>query len=153
MRNLRAVLAADDDGKDSGSNMKRLLIGAAITAATAAGLAGVPGPAVAQQQNIAEIIVYGNDPCPRSTDDQVVVCARRPEAERYRIPPKLRPSGTRQETQSWAANSKVLETVGSTGPNTCSPVGPGGYTGCEVQVINEWRQQRRQSAEDNKPPQ
>jgi|SRR5690242_3188014 len=134
--------------------MKTLLIGAAAIAAAGAGFAGLPSPAVAQQQsNIAEIIVYGNDPCPRSTDDQVVVCARRPEAERYRIPPKLRTSGTRQQTQSWAQNSKVLETVGSTGTNTCSPVGPGGYTGCEMQVINEWRHQQRQSAEDNKPPQ
>jgi hypothetical protein len=134
--------------------MNRLVIGAAAIVAAGAGLAGLPLPAVAQQQsNIAEIIVYGNDPCPRSTDDQVVVCARRPEAERYRIPPKLRPSGTRQQTNSWAQNSKVLETVGSTGTNTCSPVGPGGYTGCETQVINEWRKQQRQSAEDNKPPQ
>jgi hypothetical protein len=133
--------------------MNRLVIGAAAVAAAGAGLAGLPSPAVAQQQNIAEIIVYGNDPCPRSTDDQVVVCARRPEAERYRIPPKLRPGGTRQQTQSWAQNSKVLETVGSTGTNTCSPVGPGGFTGCEMQVINEWRKQQRQSAEDNKPPQ
>ena len=134
--------------------MNRLVIGAAAIAAAGAGLAGLPSPAVAQQQsNIAEIIVYGNDPCPRSTDDQVVVCARRPEAERYRIPPKLRPSGTRQQTNSWAQNSKVLETVGSTGTNTCSPVGPGGYTGCELQVIKQAREQRKQQAEDNKPPQ
>jgi hypothetical protein len=133
--------------------MNRLVIGAAALAAAGAGLAALPSPAAAQQQNIAEIIVYGNDPCPRSTDDQVVVCARRPEAERYRIPPKLRPSGTRQQTNSWAQNSKVLETVGATGTNTCSPVGPGGFTGCEAQVINEWRKGQRQSAEDNKPPQ
>jgi len=67
--------------------------------------------------------------------------------------PRLRRSSPRQQTNSWAQNSKVLETVGSTGTNTCSPVGPGGYTGCETQVINEWRKQQRQSAEDNKPPQ
>jgi hypothetical protein len=111
-----------------------------------------PVPAVAQQGNIAEIVVYGTDPCPRSTDDQVVVCARRPEAERYRIPEKLRESGNRQQTQAWAAKSKVLETVGNTGTNSCSTVGPGGFTGCLTQVINEARTQRRQQAEDNKPP-
>ena len=132
--------------------MSRLLISAAAGAAAAAGFAALPAPAVAQQGNIAEIVVYGNDPCPRSTDDQVVVCARRPEAERYRLPPKLRPSGTRQQTEAWANKAHVLETVGSTGINSCSPVGPGGFTGCELQVINEARQQRRQSAEDNKPP-
>lgn len=148
MRNLRAVLAADDDGKDSGSNMKRLSIGAAITAATAAGLAGVPGPAVAQQQNIAEIIVYGNDPCPRSTDDQVVVCARRPESERYRLPEKYRPSGTRQQKEAWANRARSIETVGATGINSCSPVGPGGFTGCLTQVIKQARQDTRERSQE-----
>jgi hypothetical protein len=133
--------------------MSRLLITLAATAATAAGLAMLPAPAAAQQGNIAEIIVYGTDPCPRSTDDQVVVCARRPETERYRIPQKYRPTGTRQQNESWAVRSKALETVGDTGINSCSPVGPGGFTGCEIQVIKEARQQRREQAEDNKPPQ
>jgi hypothetical protein len=134
--------------------MSRLLIILAGTAATAgAALAELPATAVAQQGNIAEIIVYGTDPCPRSTDDQVVVCARRPETERYRIPEKYRPNGSRQQNESWAVRSKVLETVGDTGINSCSPVGPGGFTGCEIQVIKEARQQRREQAEDSKPPQ
>ena len=132
--------------------MTRLMITFASTAAVAGGLVALPAPALAQQGSIAEIVVYGTDPCPRSTDDQVVVCARRPEAERYRIPEKLRPSGTLQQTQSWAAKSKVLETVGDTGTNSCSTVGPGGFTGCLTQVINQARTQRRQQAEDNQPP-
>ena len=45
-----------------------------------------PTPALAQGARISEIIVYGTDPCPRSTDDEVVVCARKPESERFRIP-------------------------------------------------------------------
>lgn len=133
--------------------MTRLILSLAATAAVAGGSALVSAPAAAQQGNVAEIVVYGTDPCPRSTDDQVVVCARRPEAERYRIPEKLRQNGTRQQNESWASRSKVLETVGDTGTNSCSPVGPGGHTGCEIQVIKEARQQRRQQAEDNKPPQ
>jgi hypothetical protein len=132
--------------------MTRLMITLAATAAAAAGYAVIPTAAVAQQNAIAEIIVYGNDPCPRSTDDQVVVCARRPETERYRIPEKYRPSGTRQQQESWANKSKVLETVGDAGINSCSPVGPGGYTGCLTQVIRQAREQRRQQAEDNTPP-
>ncbi|MEO8454187.1 MAG: hypothetical protein ABI454_03420 [Sphingomicrobium sp.] len=134
--------------------MTKLVITFVATAAAAAGFAALPAPADAQAQgNVAEIIVYGNDPCPRSTDDQVVVCARRPETERYRIPEKLRPSGSRQETEAWARKSRVLETVGSTGINSCSPVGPGGYTGCLTQVIREAREQRQQSNEDSAPPQ
>ena len=134
--------------------MTKLIITLAATAAAVGGIAVLPAPALAQSQgNVAEVIVYGNDPCPRSTDDQVVVCARRPEAERYRIPEKLRPSGTRQQTEAWAKKARVLETVGSTGINSCSPVGPGGYTGCLTQVIREAREQRQQSNSDNIPPQ
>ena len=128
-----------------------------LMSAAAVALTGgyaLPAPAIAQAQpNIAEIIVYGNDPCPRSTDDQVVVCARRPEAERYRIPPNMRQSGTPQEMESWAVRSKNLETVGQTGINSCSPVGPGGYTGCLQKVIQEAKGQRKQQADDGLPPQ
>jgi hypothetical protein len=133
--------------------MTRLMIMLAATAAATAGLMAVPTSAEAQQSSVAEIIVYGTDPCPRSTDDQVVVCARRPETERYRIPEKYRPGGTRQQTESWANKAKVLETVGSTGINSCSPVGPGGYTGCLTRVIREARDQRKQSNDDTTPPQ
>ena len=129
------------------------LMSAAAVAFTA-GIAAMPMPATAQAApNVAEIIVYGSDPCPRSTDDQVVVCARRPEAERYRIPPKMRPSGTPQQMQSWAVRSKNLETVGATGINSCSPVGPAGYTGCLTKVIQEARGERKQTADQQTPPQ
>ncbi len=129
-----------------------IVMGAAAVA-IARGYAALPAPAEAQQGNIAEIIVYGTDPCPRSTDDQVVVCARRPESERYRIPPNMRPSGTPQEMRSWAERSKNLETVGSTGINSCSPVGPAGYTGCLQKVIQEARGGRKQRADQETPPQ
>jgi hypothetical protein len=119
-------------------------------AALAAGLAALPAPAIAQN-SVAEIIVYGNDPCPRSTDDAVVVCARRPESERYRIPEQYRPSGPPQAGQSWSAKAKVLETVGDTGTYSCSPVGPGGYTGCLTQVVRQAREQRQQQAEESTP--
>src|SRR3954464_9785239 len=133
--------------------MTRLMITLAAGAAAVAGLATLPAPALAQsQQGVAEVIVYGSDPCPRSTDDQVVVCARRPEAERYRLPPALRPSGTRQQTEAWANKAKVLETVGNTGTNSCSPVGPGGFTGCLTQVIKEARSEQQEQAEQNRPP-
>ena len=132
--------------------MTRLMISLAATAAATAGFVALPAPAEAQQDSVAEIIVYGTDPCPRSTDDQVVVCARRPESERYRIPEKYRPGGTRQQTDAWANKAKVIETAGATGINSCSPVGPGGYTGCLTRVIKEAREQRKQQAEDTTPP-
>src|SRR5438270_13622982 len=119
----------------------------------AGGLAAFPAPAEAQAGNaVAEIAVYGNDPCPRSTDDQVVVCARRPEAERYRIPEKLRPSGTRQQTEAWANKARALETVGSTVSNSCSPVGSGGFTGCLTQVIKQARRESREQSQQDRAP-
>ena len=134
------------------SRLTTLMSAAAV--AVSAGIAALPAPAVAQAQpNVAEIIVYGNDPCPRSTDDQVVVCARRPEAERYRIPPNMRQSGTPQQMESWAVRSKSLETAGNTGINSCSPVGPAGYTGCLQKLIKEARGERKQQADEENPPQ
>jgi hypothetical protein len=128
--------------------MTRLMIALLGSAAATAGVSALPAPAMAQSSDsVSEIIVYGNDPCPRSTDDQVVVCARRPEAERYRLPQQYRPSGTRQEKTAWANRARALETVGATGTNSCSPVGPGGFTGCLTQVINQARRETRERSE------
>lgn len=134
--------------------MTRLMIFLAGTAATTAGVL-LPVAARAQAQSdkgMAEIIVFGTDPCPRSTDDQIVVCRRLPEGYRYRLPESYRQSGTRQQRESWANKAKSIETVGATGINSCSPVGPAGYTGCLSRVLREWRDERRQQAEESTPP-
>ena len=133
--------------------MTKLMILLGASAAAVAGSAlSLPGAAAAQSQGIAEIEVYGNDPCPRSTDDQVVVCARKPESERYRIPEKLRTSGPRQTREAWANKATELSTVGDTGINSCSPVGPGGFTGCLTQVIKQARREREEEAEVGTAP-
>lgn len=116
-----------------------------------AGLIAPAAPAVAQNAKVSEIIVYGTDPCPRSTDDEVVVCARKPETERFRIPEKLRKGGSLQSRQAWAVRARALETVGATGTNSCSPVGPGGFTGCESQVIKQAFEQRGEQAGSDNP--
>lgn len=131
------------------TKLTSMLAGAAVLVT---GLTAIETPALAQN-SVSEIIVFGTDPCPRSTDDQVVVCARKPESERYRIPEKLRSTGTLQQREAWANKAKALETAGATGINSCSPVGPGGFTGCLTKVINEARTQRRQQAEDYNPDQ
>ena len=111
-----------------------------------------PFPALAQNGRVSEIIVYGTDPCPRSTDDEVVVCARKPEAERFRIPEKLREGGSLQSRQSWANRATAFETYGRTGITSCSPVGPAGYTGCTQQLINQAFKERREEAEAGTAP-
>jgi len=118
--------------------MKTLTLSTAAAALAGAGLLAIPAALPAQSgSRIAEIEVYGNDPCPRSTDDNIVVCARKPEAERYRIPEKMRGVSSYQSRQSWANKAMQFETVGRTGINSCSPVGPGGWTGCTQQLINQ----------------
>jgi hypothetical protein len=51
--------------------MSKFMFSAAATATLVTGLAIAPAPALAQRAKVSEIIVYGTDPCPRSTDDLV----------------------------------------------------------------------------------
>ena len=133
--------------------MSKMIFPLAAATALAAGLAALPAPAAAQAgERISEIIVYGNDPCPRSTDDEVVVCARKPETERYRIPEQFRTGGPRQTRQAWANKARALETVGKTGINSCSPVGPAGFTGCLVQVIQQARREATEATDQGTAP-
>ncbi|MEO8617739.1 MAG: hypothetical protein ABI412_00070 [Sphingomicrobium sp.] len=130
-----------------------LAVGAATLVAS-----GLIGVAAASAQNansqVNEIIVYGTDPCPRSTDDAIVICARKPETERYRIPEKLRQGGSLQSRQSWAARARSFETVGRTGINSCSPVGPAGFTGCVDNLIKEsFRERGEQVSAETTPRQ
>ena len=117
-----------------------------------ADLAIFPVAALAQSAPLGEIIVYGTDPCPRSTDDEVVVCTRRPEEERYRLAPNLRPSGTRQERDSWANRAQELKDVGATGIGSCSAVGPGGSSGCLIQDINRAMRENEEADERGAVP-
>ena len=133
--------------------MSKLTITLASAAALAGGLAVFAPTAVAQPaDSISEVIVYGTDPCPRSSNNEVVVCARKPEAERYRIPEKLRSGGPRQSREAWAQRAKSIETVGSTGTFSCSPIGPGGYTGCLTQAIKQARRERREGTTQDTAP-
>jgi hypothetical protein len=134
--------------------MPKLPFLTAATASIAIGLPALiaPAPALAQNAKISEIIVYGTDPCPRSTDDDIVVCARKPESERFRIPERYRHAGPRQERESWANKALAFETYGRTGINSCSPVGPAGFTGCTQQLINQAFKERKEQAEEGAVP-
>ena len=119
-----------------------------------AGLAIVPAaPALAAaKSDVNEIIVFGTDPCPRSTDDSIVVCARKPEGERFRIPEKLRSGGSYQSRRNWASRATQFETYSRTGTNSCSPVGPSGFTGCVSQVIRQAFDERREQVSSDTTP-
>lgn len=132
--------------------MLKLAVSLAATAAAAGGIAMLPSAAAAQSATVGEIIVYGNDPCPRATEDEVVVCVRRPETERYRIPENMRTSGTRQEREAWSNKARSVLSAGNTGINSCSAVGPGGHTGCLLQEINRAKAEAREAQAGDTPP-
>ena len=129
--------------------MKIAASGAVLVTAEAAIF---PVAALAQAGTTAEIIVYGTDPCPRATDDDIVVCTRRPEQERYRLAPNLRPSGTRQQRSSWADRAKDLNSVGASGIGSCSAVGPGGSSGCLIQEIDRAMRETGEAADQGAVP-
>lgn len=106
---------------------------AAIVSATAC----LASPALAQDagEKINQLIVYGDDPCPQSKADEITVCARKEESERYRIPESLRESQS-PENRAWTDRVVAYETVGAFGTMSCSPVGPGGMTGCLGKLID-----------------
>ena len=112
----------------------------ASIALAAPGLAQNSGPPPRE----ATLVVYGEDPCPRSTDEDIVVCARRPEEERYRIPEPLRERPDRPAEVSWGSRSEDLENAQrDSRPGSCSVVGSGGQTGCTQDMIRQWFAERR----------
>lgn len=95
-------------------------------------------PALAQDGNYRArtIVVFGEDPCPKATNpDEIIVCARRPEEERYRIPKDLREqerAATIAREDQVAANRQALVSgrTAASGIGSCSTAGAGGMTGC-----------------------
>ena len=123
-------------------------------AAAAAFLLAASGAALAQQaeslgvqggERINTLIVYGDDPCPPSTEEEIIVCARKPEGERYRIPEDLRDDPNDPRNESWSEKATELQYVGRTGIGSCSPVGPGGASGCFNDIVRRAREERASS--------
>ena len=126
---------------------------AAPAAAQQPGVAAPEAAAAAPQQpaaadvpsvdpRINQLIIYGDDPCPQSTNDEIIVCARLPDSERYRVPEVVRDNPNAPQNQSWANRAIELSYVGRTGPDSCSTSGPGGFTGCFNQMVNQARAER-----------
>ena len=91
------------------------------------------------------MVVFGKDKCPAGQEDEVVVCARKPESDRYRIPKELR-ERPRDEAGNTAWGSRwdsMEDGTRFTRPNSCSAVGSGGQTGCTQAMIRQWAQERK----------
>ncbi len=120
--------------------MKKLMLAVMIA------LPALPAPAFAQAiTNDRVLVIFGKDVCPANT-----ICVIAPENERYRIPKALRNTGPiAPQNQSWAQRAQQVDSVGRTGPGSCSPSGPGGWTGCWQQQMRAARADRANSAQEN----
>tara|TARA_R110001599_G_scaffold82278_1_gene221464 strand:- start:265 stop:888 length:624 start_codon:yes stop_codon:yes gene_type:complete len=112
-----------------------------FSAAILSGAGMMAAPALAQDQpgdRVNQLVVYGDDPCPQSSEEEIVVCARKDEGERYRIPETLRSGGLGDaKNQAWSERVKSYEYVGASGTSSCSPTGAGGFTGCTQQLLRQ----------------
>jgi hypothetical protein len=120
--------------------MLRLILMSALVAA--------PSVAAAQDgppQRIRSVQITKGQKCPPAAPGEVVVCSTVDEP--YRIPRPLRDDGPIAATgQSWVNRAATVDQVGRVAgglPNTCSPVGTGGQSGCASAYAQQWAAERR----------
>ena len=112
---------------------------------------GVALTPAAAQSNDRVLIIYGKDPCPQSNGEEIVVCQRLDERERYRIPEGLRDSTPSPRNERWADRARSLEYVGASGTGTCSNSGQGSWTGCWSQLMKQAKADRQMSTQTADP--
>ena len=118
------------------------MLGATVFIAALA--AALPAAAAEAPRHVATTTVFGNDPCPQARGDEIVVCGRLPESERYRIPKRLRENKKARVEQNWASRNATLDELARVErPNSCSVVGSGGQTGCSAAMLRQWADERR----------
>ncbi len=130
------------------------------TAFAALAMLAVPVEAMAQQatdkqaetgqppKRIRSVILQPNEKCPQSNSDEIVVCTT--VEDPYRIPKALRGAGPIPPArQSWvnrvAADEQTSREAAGL-PDTCSPVGSGGQTGCAMAAARAWAAEKRAKA-------
>jgi hypothetical protein len=124
--------------------MMRVQIGLALFALAAAG-AGMVGVAPAAAQQADRVIdIYGNDKCPGSNGQGIVVCRKHPESERYRIPQSLREEEPAPQSLGGQTVSAV-NTTGGTGQQnkSCNTIGAGVNDGCMKNNLDAWKAEQR----------
>ena len=123
-------------GEYSVTALFRTSIAILTLAASAPSMAQDAAVPSAPEEKINQLIVYGNDACPESKGDEIVVCARLKESDRFRIPTSLRDDPNNLRNQAWSERVMAYEYVGASGIMSCSPSGSGGHLGCGLRDIN-----------------
>jgi len=122
----------------------------------------VPSAAIAQTastgtppQRIRNVQLQKGQACPRGSSDEVVVCSTIEEP--YRIPKQFRDDGpVPAQNQSWVNTAAAIDTESKRAaglPDTCSPIGSGGQSGCALQANRAWAAEKRaqRRAEESVP--
>ena len=115
-----------------------------------------PGPAIAQSdassapQRVRSItLTQPSQACPASTDEEIIVCNRIDPNEQYRVPKELRNTQeVAAQNQSWVNRAGTIDDVSRVAgglPNTCSPIGSGGFTGCNLALQRQYARDRKAS--------
>ncbi|MGJ3649316.1 hypothetical protein ACLB0R_12700 [Sphingomonas sp. GlSt437] len=96
------------------------------------------------------LYIYGNERCPTDTNgNEIVVCVRRSADERFRLPKDLRQGTIKPEYQAWAQRQQGTLAAGAGGIGSCSTVGVGGATGCQLEQLRAAKADRQaQKAEE-----
>jgi len=115
-------------------------IAVASIGAVAALLPSVPAQA---QRGGVVMDIFGDEKCPESNGEEIVVCRRLPANEQYRIPKDLRDAAKDAPAPNWSARALSLEYVGKSGASTCTPGGAGGETGCWTKLMQQARAERK----------
>ncbi|KTW02665.1 hypothetical protein [Sphingomonas sanguinis] len=138
-----------------------------VRAALIAALLLTPGAALGQQspnnpqaesgqppKRVRQVTLTGDQKCPESTAEEVVVCGR--DDEPYRIPKALRnDKPIPAQNQSWVNRAATMDQVGRVAggiPDTCSPVGTGGQSGCSMMWNQQYQAERRARRAEATPP-
>jgi hypothetical protein len=121
--------------------MRAALLIATGLVATLGGL-GTVAPATAQANRV--LTIFGNDKCPTSNGEEIVVCNRLPEADRYRIPEGLRATNNIEPAAQRRVDTARL--VDNSTIGTCSTSGPGGMIGCQRQEFAKARAENKAKA-------
>jgi hypothetical protein len=128
----------------TGSHMRQLHI-VSLLGAGAIGVAALTAGPVAAQVKDRVVIIYGNDKCPANNGQEIVVCKRAPETERFRIPKDLRDAEPTPQAAGGNANAlNAVATTGGTGVQvqSCNAIGAGVSAGCLTNELSNWKAQQ-----------
>lgn len=123
-----------------------VLVALAVSTAAGAQQAATNAQAETGQppQRVRSVVLQPGQNCPASTSSEVVVCYN--GGNPYRIPPQFRREAIPPANQSWVNRATTVDQVSRVAgglPDTCSPIGTGGQTGCFQQRAEAYAAEKR----------